>query len=93
MPIVHALRCKEPNCCMHVYKARRSKLSKVRLWAFYDAGTLRITDCFVTNNTYELLNVDDTNIELILEENIEDPYEDLPTEEAEGQEVSPSDWY
>ena len=86
MPIVHSLHCKEPNACVHVYKARRSKLSKVKLWVFFDAGTLRWTDCFVTNNDYELLNVDDTNIEVILEENIEDMAEMLVEPEAPMQE-------
>jgi len=88
MPIVHSLSCREPNACVHVYKARRSKLSKVKLWVFYDAGTLRWEDCFVTNNDYELLNVDDTNIEIILEENAEEPYEllDMKTEEEKKEE-------
>jgi len=92
-PIVHSLRCREPNACVHVYKARRSKLSKVKLWVFFDAGTLRWTDCFVTNNDYELLNVDDTNIEIILEENVEEPMEILASQEEAVKEEEQSDWF
>jgi replicative DNA helicase len=96
-PIVHMLHCKEPNCCIHVYKARRSKLSKVKLWIFFDASTMRSIDCFVTNNDYELLNVDDTNIEVILEENKEEmteAFEEMEeTEEPVKEEASASDWY
>jgi len=95
-PIVHSLRCREPNTCIHVYKARRSKLSKVKLWVYFDMGNLRYYDCFVTNNDYELLNVDDTNIEIILEENVEDPIEifNTPSSQEEAvKEEEQSDWF
>jgi hypothetical protein len=89
IPIVHQLGCPEPNICIHVYKARRSKLAKVKLWGYFDYGNLRWFDCFVTNNDYLLLDVDDTNVEIILEENAEIPsaLEKVVSEEPDGE------WY
>ena len=90
-PIVHQIGCPEPNICIHVYKARRSKLAKVKLWGYFDFGTLRWYDCFVTNNDYILLEVDDTNVEVILDENAEDPHTLTPEEQA--SEEPDGEWY
>ncbi len=67
-------------------------MSKVKLWIYFDAGTLRWTDCFVTNNDYELLNVDDTNIDLILEENVDTEILEEVAKDSEDKGDS-SDWY
>lgn len=41
----------------HIYKLRRGKLSKIRIWQYVDLGTCRSVDLFVTNNDNELLNI------------------------------------
>ena len=67
----------EPNLCYHIYKNRRGKLCFIRLFVFFDGGTLRTTDCFVTNKDYELLQVSITNIEQVLDDSV------IPDEELE----------
>lgn len=54
-----------PNLIQHVYKVRRGKLAKVRVWQFADLGTCRVEDLFVTTNDYKLIPVDQTVIENI----------------------------
>lgn len=63
---------KEPNMVYHIYKIRRGKINHVKLWLYVDLGTCRTYDLFVTDNDYKLLNVEDTNIEIILDETEED---------------------
>lgn len=67
-----------PNMCYHIYKVRRGKLSRVRLWIYADFSTMRTTDIFLTNSDYELLPIEATNIDQILEEN------EIAFEEVEG---------
>lgn len=47
----------EPNLVRHIYKLRRGKLSKIRIWQYADLGTGRTQDLFVTNYNYELIPV------------------------------------
>lgn len=57
-----------PNLVYHVYKVRRgSKINKVKVWVYFDYGTLRTKDCFVTKANNELINVSDTEIQIILD--------------------------
>lgn len=61
-----------PNMIRHVYKVRRGKLSKIRIWQYADLGTCRTTDLFVTDNDYKLIPVTATKVERIdkiIEEN------------------------
>ncbi len=46
-----------PNLVRHVYKVRRGKLTRVRVWQLADLGTCRTRDLFVTTNDYELIPV------------------------------------
>ena len=58
-----------PNMVYHVYKVRSGSINKVKVWVYFDYGTLRTYDCFVTKANNELINVPDTEIELILDSN------------------------
>lgn len=61
-----------PNLVRHVYKVRRGKLTRIRVWQKADLGTCRTTDLFVTTNDYVLIPVTATEIENIdktIEEN------------------------
>lgn len=51
-----------PNLVMNVFKNRRGEYNNVKVWVFVDLGTLRTKDCFVTNASYELLNIKQTDI-------------------------------
>jgi replicative DNA helicase len=58
---------KLPNLVYHIYKVRRGKFVKVKLWIYADFGTCRTEDLFLTNNDYELIPIESTTIEKILE--------------------------
>jgi len=66
--IMHKGFYKEPNLVFHIYKVRRGKLNHVKLWVYFDYSTCRTYDQFVTTNENKLLNVESTNLEIILEE-------------------------
>ena len=64
-----------PNLVRHIYKVRRGKLTKIKLWQFANLGTCRTRDLFVTNNDNVLIPVNvvdvhtiDDSIEKIIEE-------------------------
>ncbi|WP_310876977.1 replicative DNA helicase [Priestia megaterium] len=61
---------KEPNVVFDIYKNRRGKFVRVKLWSYADLGTCRTEDLFVTNSDYEPLPVEATIIELFDEEEI-----------------------
>lgn len=60
--------CQEPNLVYHVFKLRRGKYNHIKLFIYFDYGTLRTTDLFVTDRDYKLLDVQSTNVELLLEQ-------------------------
>ncbi|MCQ2148565.1 MAG: hypothetical protein MJZ16_13795 [Bacteroidales bacterium] len=67
-PIIAKLVNKpEPNLVRHIYKLRRGKLSKIRIWQYADLGTCRTTDLFVTNYDYKLIPVEATQIDMVEE--------------------------
>jgi len=54
-----------PNMVYHIYKVRRGKLSRVKLWLYVNLGNMRLTELFLTNNKYEIIPVESTKIEMI----------------------------
>jgi len=71
-PILSKGFYKQPNLVYHIYKVRRGKVTKVKLWLYVDLGNMRTYDLFLTNNSYEIIPIESTTIEKILEENEED---------------------
>ena len=64
-PIVtHMLNTPMPNMATWVYKLRSSRITRVIIWSYYDLGTMRCTDLFVTDYNFKLIDVDVTKIEL-----------------------------
>lgn len=63
---------KVPNLVYHIYKVRRGKFVRVKLWLYADLSTCRTEDLFLTDNDYKVLEIDSTNVEKILEDNIDD---------------------
>lgn len=58
----------KPTLVRHIYKVRRGKLTRVRVWQHADLGTCRTVDLFVTTNDYELIPVTGTEIDYITPE-------------------------
>ena len=56
------------NLIFHVFKLRRGKLNHVKVFVHFDFSTLRTTDMFVTDRNYQLLSVDNTSVEMLLDQ-------------------------
>jgi len=59
---------KEPNIVSHIYKVRKGKLNSLKVFSYFDHGTCRTYDLFCTNSDYVLINVENTSIEIVLEQ-------------------------
>lgn len=58
-----------PNLVLHCYKIRRGKARKdVKVYLYFDYATCRTEDCFVTDEHGVIIDVEDTNIEIISED-------------------------
>lgn len=62
-----------PNYVRHIYKVRRGKLTKIRLWQYTDLSTGRTKDLFITDNYYNLIETEValTQIEKVIEDHSE----------------------
>ena len=56
----------KPNLKLSIYKNRRGKFKSVILWCNADLGTCRIKPMFLTDNSYEMLPIE--NINIVVEE-------------------------
>lgn len=54
----------EPNLVRHIYKVRRGKLTRIRLWQYADLSTGRTKDLFITDNYYNLIDTEVIEIEI-----------------------------
>lgn len=91
-----------PNMSFWVYKVRRGRLTKVICWSYVDLGTMRIKDLFITDNNFQLIDVDFTkieNVEKVIDEhsvNIQEVKEEINEEQLEDNEekdvVKNFDW-
>lgn len=80
-PILSKGFYKEPNFVYHIYKVRRGKFNKVKLWLYVDLSNSRTYDQFLTNNDYEIIPIESTTVEKILEMTEDnDPIEDVEEE-------------
>lgn len=63
-----------PNLVRHVYKVRRGKLTKIRVWQFADLSTGRTKDLFITDNYYNLIKAEiaEAEIDKVIEEHSTD---------------------
>lgn len=55
--IAKKLNVQLPNYVQDIYKVRRGKYNKVRIWSFFDFGTCRLTDLFLTDVNYNLIDI------------------------------------
>ena len=57
-----------PNFVMHIYKVRAGSYQNIRVYFYFDRSTCGFYDCFVTNQRGELLEIEDTNVEMVLDD-------------------------
>lgn len=85
----------EPTLVRHVYKVRRGKITRIRLWQKADLGTGRTKDLFVTTNDYQLIPVEATKIEYmdkIIEEHSVDADDIVLPEGTKESSTTVFDW-
>ena len=46
-------------------------IRNIKIYFYFDRGTCGVYDCFVTNSKGELLDIADTNIELVLDDTVD----------------------
>lgn len=61
-PILDKGFYKEPNMVYHIYKNRRGKIVRVKLWLHVDLSTCRTYDLFVTDKDYKVIPVQSVKI-------------------------------
>ena len=78
-----------PNLVRHIYKVRRGKLTKIRLWQYADLSTGRTKDLFITDNYYNLIKTEVAvaQIEKVIEEHSES-LDDIQITDDEQQEAT-----
>lgn len=54
-----------PNMVHHIYKNRRGKFKSVKLWCSADLSTCRVKPLFLTDDNYNVIQIED--IEIIVE--------------------------
>ncbi len=52
----------EPNIVYHIYKNRETQYKDCKLWLHIDFDTMRMQELFLTNNNYELMQIEPTEI-------------------------------
>lgn len=67
----------------HVYKNRRGRYSKVKVWSYVDLGTCRSEDIFMTDYNNEIIPVEKMKIITYLDDNEEVAIERTDVETGE----------
>lgn len=92
--IIHSHWGQKPNLVYHVYKNRRGKYGRAKIWLYMDLGNLRTTDLFITNGKYELLPLEIVDLETYLDndDNFEDVADIEEFQEEENEKVVAHDF-
>lgn len=69
-----------PTNVLHIFKVRRGSFNNIRLYVNYDKSTCRMTDLFVTDNNGVMLEVADTNVEIVLDKTKEKDLDNAVTQ-------------
>lgn len=64
-----------PTHVIHVFKVRRSHYNNIKLYVYFDRSTCRLVDCFAADSAGNILPIEDTNIEHILDNTKEEKLE------------------
>ena len=77
----------EPNMIYHLYKCRRGKITRVKVWLHVNLGNCRVQDLFVTTFDNKLIPVNKLTIEsaqkIINDHSVEDKEIQATNEELE----------
>ena len=67
LEVLDKISCQKPNIVTDVFKVRSGAWSQVRIWSYFDGGTMRKKDLFITDSRLEPLidffNEEDVNVE------------------------------
>ena len=55
-PICEVRGVRSPNIVLDIYKNRRGQMCDVKIFRYFDYGTCRAKDLFVTDGNYQLLD-------------------------------------
>ena len=56
-----------PNFVMSIYKVRAGSYQNIKLYIYFDRSTCQVSDCFVTDSRGNILPIEDTNVEVLLD--------------------------
>lgn len=59
----HQVNQPKPNLVRNLYKVRRGKLTRIKIWQYANFGTCRTKDLFVTDNDFNLIPIEVMKIE------------------------------
>ena len=68
-----------PNFVINIYKVRAGSYQNIKLYGYFDRSVCQWTDCFVTDSKGVILPIEDTNIELLLDNTKEEKFENAYT--------------
>ena len=57
----------KPNLCVNVYKVRRGKYNKIKVYLFFNGSTCRTTELFATDSDGELLEITSSTVQALLD--------------------------
>lgn len=77
-----------PNFVMTVYKVRAGSFQNIKVYVYFDRGVCQMHDCFVTDNNGEILQVADTNIEIMLDKTREEHFESAYTGKTDEEKTN-----
>ena len=55
---------RKPNAILHFYKMRLGKYAGTKLYVHFDRGTCRMTDCFATDKDGNIIQIEDTIVNI-----------------------------
>ena len=77
-PVIEAYQAKgfeiEPDFVMNIYKIRAGSYQNIKVFLKFDRGTCQVHDCFVANSMGEILPIQDTNVEMVLDSTREEKF-------------------
>ena len=61
----------DPNFVMTVYKVRAGSYQNIKVYCYFDRSTCQLHDLFVTDSNGNLIQIEDTDIEIVLDNTTE----------------------
>lgn len=61
----------DPNFVMTVYKVRAGSYQNIKVYCYFDRATCQLHDLFVTDSNGNLIQIEDTDIEIVLDNTTE----------------------